>query len=182
MAHPAEVPPEERNAVVAVYDSEDALSGAVRHLEDAGYDTGKLSVLGRGMTEERHVVGFDTRARRTGRWAGWGALWGSVFGALLFVPGVGHVAVGGYLLWLATTGALGAAGGALGGLLSSLGIPPDGIPVYEADLKADKFLVIAHGTEGDVEQARKLLEEGSRPERLEVHHAAGGPFAAASPQ
>ena len=182
MARPAEVPPEERNAVIAVYDSEDALSGAVKHLEDAGYDTAKLSVLGKGLTEERHVVGFDTRARRTGRWTGWGALWGSVFGALLFVPGVGHVAVGGYLLWLATTGALGAAGGALGGMLSSLGVPEDGIPVYEADLKADKFLVIAHGSEVDVEQARKLLQEGSRPERLDVHHAAGAPVPPAWPE
>ena len=52
-----------------------------------------------------------------------------------------------------------------------MGIPKDGIPKYEADLRADRFLVIAHGTKNEVERARELLSQ-TNPERLDVHNAA----------
>jgi pentapeptide repeat protein len=52
-----------------------------------------------------------------------------------FIPGIGHVAIGGYLLFLLASAGLGAAGGAL----SSVGIPKDGVPKYEADLRANRF-------------------------------------------
>ena len=69
-----------------------------------------------------------------------------MFGAFVFVPGIGHVAAGGYLLFMLIAAGLGATGGALGGALTSTGIPKDGIPVYESDLPAELYLVIAHGT------------------------------------
>ncbi len=56
---------------------------------------------------------------------------GWIFGVFVFIPGVGHVAVGGHLLFLLVSAGLGAAGGALGGALTSMGIP-----TYEADLRA----------------------------------------------
>ena len=40
---------------------------------------------------------------------------GWVFGAFIFIPGIGHVAVGGYLLYLLATTGIGAVGGALAG-------------------------------------------------------------------
>lgn len=123
------------------------------------------------MTEERHIIGFETPANHTARWAKWGGLWGWVFGAFFFIPGIGHVAFGGYLLYLLVTTGIGAAGGALGGALSSVGIPKDGIPKYEADLRADRFLVIAHGTPSEVERARELLAQTSH-DRLDHHTAA----------
>jgi Protein of unknown function (DUF1269) len=131
----------------------------------------RISVLGKGMSEERHIVGFDTPGKHTARWAKWGGLWGWLFGAFFFVPGIGHVAVGGYLVYLLAGAAIGAAGGALGGALTSVGIPKDGIPRYEADLRADRFIVIAHGTRNEVERARELLRQ-TNPERLDVHNAA----------
>jgi uncharacterized membrane protein len=156
------------DAVVAVYATEADLATAVRLLEHERYDMSTISVLGKGMSQERHVVGFETAGRRTTRWASWGGLWGWLFGALLFVPGVGHVAVGGYLLFMLTTAGIGAVSGALGGALSSSGIPADGIPVYEADLRAEHFLLIAHGSPGDVARARDLLAR-TRHERLDHH-------------
>ena len=158
------------DAVVAVYDTEDDLTAAIKHLEKSKIDMSSISVLGKGMTEDRHVVGFDTPNKRTARWAAWGGLWGWVFGAFVFIPGVGHVAVGGYLLYLLLAGGLGAASGAVGGALTSVGIPEDGIPVYEADLRADHFLVIAHGAPMDVERVRDLLLETTHS-RLDHHQA-----------
>jgi len=156
------------DAVVAVYATEEDLAGAIRHLEQAHYDMANISVLGKGMSEERHVIGFDTPGTHTARWAKWGGLWGWIFGAFIFVPGVGHVAIGGYLLFMLVSTGLGAAGGALGGALSSVGIPKDGIPRYEADLRADHFLVIAHGTPGEVARARELLGQTTH-QRLDHH-------------
>jgi len=156
------------DAVVAIYSTEADLTTAIKHLEHAHYDMAQISVLGKGMSEERHVIGFETRSTRTTRWAGWGGLWGWVFGALVFVPGIGQVAIGGYLLAMLVGAGIGAAGGALGGALSSVGIPEDGVPVYEADLRADRFLVIAHGTPGDIASARELLGQTVH-DRLDHH-------------
>jgi uncharacterized membrane protein len=158
------------DAVVAVYATEDDLSAAIKHLEQSKFDMTKISVLGKGMTEERHVIGFETPGTHTARWAKWGGLWGWIFGAFIFVPGVGHVAIGGYLLFLVVTGGLGAAGGALAGALTSVGIPKEGIPKYEADLRADHFLVIAHGPPDEVLRARELLGQTTH-ERLDHHEA-----------
>ncbi|MDQ6947892.1 MAG: DUF1269 domain-containing protein [Actinomycetota bacterium] len=156
------------HAVVAVYATEDDLTSAIKHLEHANFDMAHISVLGKGMSEERHVVGFETPSTHTARWAKWGGLWGWLFGAFIFVPGVGHIAIGGYLLFMVISTGLGATGGALWGAMTAVGIPNDGIPKYEADLRADHFLVIAHGDPFEVERARDLLEQTTH-ERLDHH-------------
>jgi uncharacterized membrane protein len=53
--------------------------------------------------------------------------------------------------------AIGAGSGAVAGALTSLGIPKDGVVLYEASLKANKFLLIAHGTADETQRARSLL-------------------------
>lgn len=87
------------------------------------------------------------------------------------VPGVGHVAIGGYLLYVLATAGFGAAGGALAGGFSVVGIPEDGVPMYEADLRADRLLVIALGTTGEVDKAKELLGQ-TRHHQLD-HHTGG---------
>ena len=47
---------------------------------------------------------------------------------------------------------------ALGAGLYSIGIPTDSIVEYETALKADKFLVMAHGTADEVATAKRILE------------------------
>jgi hypothetical protein len=100
-------------------------------------------------------------------------LWGILFGAAFFViPGLGSLVVlgplammiGGALEGAVVTGGL----TALGVGLYILGIPRDSVVKYEAALKSDKFLVIAHGTTGDVAKAKSILESTSR-EDLVVH-------------
>ncbi len=156
------------DAVVAVYEAEQDVTAAVKQLEHESFDMSNISVLGKGMSEERHVIGFETPAKHTARWAKWGGMWGWLFGAFFLVPGVGHVAIGGYLLYVLTGVGLGAASGAFAGALTAVGIPKDGIPRYEADLRADRFLIIAHGTSDEVERARELLGRTSH-DRLDLH-------------
>jgi hypothetical protein len=53
---------EERNAAVAIYaDLRDAEDG-VRALADAGFDMAHLSIIAKGMSTERHVMGFDAES------------------------------------------------------------------------------------------------------------------------
>jgi hypothetical protein len=84
------------------------------------------------------------------------------FGALFIIPGLGPILVAGPLVaWIvgALEGAVVVGGlGALGAGLYSIGIPKDSVVQYEAALKADKFLVLAHGTADDVAHARGILQ------------------------
>lgn len=161
---------QQRNSAVAVYDDLALAEDGVRSLERIGFEMSHLSIIARGMNTERHVIGFDTHTEREGRWARWGGLWGVLFGAFFFIPGVGHVALGGYVLYLIMTGAVGAGAGALSAALSSAGIPDDAVIRYETAIKADKQILIAHGTRGEVDRAREALVE-TGAESVEVHHA-----------
>ena len=124
------------------------------------------------MSKE-NVVGYYNAGDRVKYWGKLGAfcggLWGLLFGsAFLFVPGIGPIAVGGPLVsWI--VGALeGAAvvGGisVVGAALYSLGIPKDSVLKYETSLKANKFLLLVHGTSAEVERAGEILRAGQATE------------------
>jgi hypothetical protein len=155
------------NSVVAVYASHSQAEEAIRALQGAGFDMKKLSIVGKDYKTEEQVVGFYSAGDRMKFWgkrgAFWGGLWGLLFGSALFmIPGFGQVIVLGPLVgWI--VGALGEAalvGGlsALGAGLYSIGIPKDSILKYETAIKADQFVVVAHGTADDVAGARKVLD------------------------
>ena len=57
---------------------------------------------------------------------------------------------------------------ALGAGLVSFGIPKDSVVEYETSLKAGKFLLIAHGTADEVQNARELLQN-SGAEQITEH-------------
>ena len=54
--------------------------------------------------------------------------------------------------------AVGAGTGVVGAALAGIGIPKDSILRYETSLKADKFLLVAHGTPDEVERARGIVQ------------------------
>jgi hypothetical protein len=155
------------NAVIAVFDTHERADEIVKDLQRSGFDMKKLSIVGKGYHSEEQPVGFYTTGERVKFWGGTGALWGGLWGllfsvAFFWVPGIGPLAVGGPLV-VALVGALEGAvvvGGvsALGAALYSLGVPRESIIQYETALKADKFLVIAHGDAAEVERARGIME------------------------
>jgi hypothetical protein len=57
---------------------------------------------------------------------------------------------------------------AIGAAIYSMGVPKDSVIEYEADMKADKFLVMAHGTAEEVARAEAILAP-IKPSRLELH-------------
>ena len=56
----------------------------------------------------------------------------------------------------------------LGACLYSIGIPKDSIVKYEAALKTDQFLLIAHGTAAEVTKAKDIIET-THPAQLTMH-------------
>ncbi|MBM3465037.1 MAG: DUF1269 domain-containing protein [Armatimonadetes bacterium] len=158
----------DNNAVVTVFDSHDAAEAAVKELVTSGFDAKKLSIVGKDYHTEEHVVGFYNTGDRVASWgkfgAFWGGLWGFLFGsALFFVPGVGPILVAGPLVAWIVAGLEGAlvVGGlsALGAALVSIGIPKDSVLQYETEIKASKFLLVAHGTPDEVNKAKDILSQ-----------------------
>ncbi len=166
-----------QNSVVGIYNTHTEAEAAVKELQKSGFDMKMLSVVGKDYHTEENVVGFYNAGDRMKFWgklgAFWGALWAILFGSAFFViPGLGQLVVLGPLVMIIVGALEGAVvtGGltALGAGLYSIGIPKDSILKYETAVKSDKFLVIAHGSAGDVAKAKSILESTSN-EDLVVH-------------
>ena len=169
-----------RQSVVAVLERHSAAQRAVKQFADADFDMQKLSIVGKGYHTEEKIVGFYNARDRVKFWgkrgAFWGGLWGLFFGGIfLTIPVVGHLVILGHLASVVLGAVEGAAvlGGlsALGAALYSLGIPKDTVLEYEQAVKADGYLVLAHGAPAEVEQARRILATAA-PARLDVHEGA----------
>lgn len=157
-----------QNAVIGVFDTHVQAEQVIRRLEANGFPVRQLSIIGKGYHSEERPVGFYTTGDRVKTWgtAGlfWGGLWGLLFGAAIFwVPGVGPIAAAGPFIHLLVSAAEGAAvvGGisALGAALVSLGLPKKDVIKYESLIKADRFLVIAHGDAQEVARAKAQMEQ-----------------------
>lgn len=165
--------------VVAVYNSHTDAEQAVAKLSAASFDIKQVSIIGKDYHTQENVVGYYTTGDRMKSWGGLGAFWGGIWGLLVgagffLIPGVGPVLVAGPFL-AALVGALESAvvvGGlsALTAGMVSLGIPKQSAIKYEADIQADKFVLVVHGTGEQVERARALLA-GTAPVSLEKHEA-----------
>ncbi|NOT41849.1 MAG: hypothetical protein HOP13_15310 [Alphaproteobacteria bacterium] len=88
------------------------------------------------------------------------------------IPVIGPVMVLGHLaamVFAAIEGAVVVGGlSALGAALFSLGIPKDSVIQYEESLKADDFLLVAHGPVEEMKRAKTILET-MKPARLDLH-------------
>jgi hypothetical protein len=165
---PATPAPKHDRSVVGIVKSHAEAEEVIKELQRSGFPMKRLSVIGKGYHSEEHPTGFYTAGDRIRTWGGmgafWGAIWGVLFGAAFFwIPGIGPLAVAGPFVQMFVGGLEGAVlaggAGALGAALVSLGVPQDSIVKYETSLRADNYLIIAHGTPEQVEAARAILEE-----------------------
>lgn len=166
------------DTAIALFDNHSAAEAAVRKLADSGFDIKNLSVVGKGYRTEEKVMGFYNTGDRVKFWgergAFWGGLWGLFFGGMvLTVPVFGSVVVLGYLAATALSALEGAVlvGGAsaLSAALYSIGMPKNSVIDYETVIKADGFLVMAHGTNEEVTRAKAILQAAS-PTRVDHHN------------
>lgn len=163
---------------VAVCKTHTDAEQVIKELQQSGFDLKKLSIVGKDYHEEDKVIGFYNTSDVMKNWgkagAFWGGIWGLIFGAGFFlIPGIGPVVLAGPIVSSLVGGLEGAivVGGlsALGGALFTIGIPKDSVLKYEKELKADKYLVIAHGTKDDIDKARDIMNISNKID-VTVHH------------
>ena len=164
--------------VIAVHDSQVGAEAAVKALGRAGFDMTKLSVIGKGDRTGEHALGFYTLGDRVRTWGVsgglWGVAWGLLLGSAVFVmPPIGILAAAGPItvaLVAALEGAVVVGGvSALCAALAGLGMAQDQAARYEADIVANRFLLIVHGSQEDVARARAVL---AVRHELPIHQAA----------
>jgi uncharacterized membrane protein len=165
------------NSVVAIYNTHFEAEAAVRELQQDGFNMKSLSIVGKDYHTDENVVGYYNSGDRMMYWgkqgAFWGGVWGLLFGSAFFwIPAIGPLLVAGPLVAWIVAALEGAAvvGGlsALGAGLFSIGIPKDSIIQYETALRANKFLVVAHGTSDEVVAAKKVFD-GTTGAVTELH-------------
>ena len=166
-----------QNSVVAIYSTHTEADQAVKELQRGGVDMHKLSIVGKGYHTDEQAVGYYNTGDRMMYWgkvgAFWGGFWGLLFGSAFFmVPGLGPILAAGPVVAWIVAGLEGAvevgALGALGAGLYSIGIPKNSIVKYEAALKTDQFLLIAHGTAAEVSKAKDIIET-THPAQCSLH-------------
>ncbi len=165
------------HAVVAIFADHIGAEAAIRKLTGGGLDMKHFSIIGKGYHTEEKVIGFYNTGDRVKFWgqngAMWGGLWGLFFGGILMtVPMVGPVMVLGHLaamVFAAVEGAVVVGGlSVLGAALFSLGIPKDSVIEYEQALKADGFVIVAHGPVEELARAKTILET-MKPVSLDLY-------------
>lgn len=163
------------NSVVSIFDSHNDAESAIKELQKSGFDMKKLSIMGKDYHTEENIIGYYNMGDRIATWgkygAFWGWIWGVVFGsAFLMIPGVGPVIIGGPILtWIIgalETAILAGGFSALGAALVSFGIPKDSVLRYETAIKANKFMLILHGTVDEVKRAKTLLDQSKATETM----------------
>ena len=167
----------DEKAVIAIYNTHPEAEAAVNELQRASFDVKKLSVVGKGYHTDEQVVGYYNAGDRMRHWgklgALWGGLWGLLFGAAFFwVPGIGPLLVAGPLT-ASIVAALESAvvvGGlsVLGAALYGSGIPKDSVVRYETAIRADKYLLVGHGTDAEIAKAKEILRP-TNPVELNDH-------------
>ena len=156
------------NSPVFIFNTHTAAENAIRTLTRSGFDVKKLSLIGKGYHSEEHAVGFYTSGDRIKAWGTRGAFWGGIWGllfapAVFLLPGIGLLAVAGPIVAMLVGALEGAvvvgSVSALGAALTPSGFSDDQIIEYEGALRADKYVLMVHGTADEVADARELLAE-----------------------
>jgi len=171
-------------SAIAIFADHVTADAAIKKLVASGFKMKDLSIVGKAFHSDEKAVGFYNIGERVTFWgtrgALWGGLWGLFFGGVfLSVPVIGGVVALGVVATMiigAIEGAVVTGGvGALAAALYSMGIPKDSVVQYEAAIKADGFLVMAHGTAEDVARAKAILETTSAAS-IDIHQGSAEPM------
>jgi len=155
-----------QNATVAVFDSHRQVQESVQRLRQSGFDLGKLSVVAMDRRAGEQVAahyGARGQAKCWGEFGPfWTGMWASLSGwACFFIPGAGPILVagplGGWMVGVLENQPMFGGLSALGAALYGLGIPKDAVLRYEAAVRMEKLLIVAHGLVDEVWMAREIL-------------------------
>lgn len=153
------------NAVAGIFDNSIAADRSVSELLSEGFSNSDISLLMTEATRDKLFSSTDDEAERVAKGGLAGAAIGGTLGALLagltavgviFLPGVGLLAVGPVVAALSGAG-VGATVGGLSGALISSGFAADEANRFEEELKRGKAVVIVHTTDENKAAVAKAI-------------------------
>lgn len=152
--------------MVSVFESAERAQEAIDKLERSGFDTFKLSLIGKEEPSAVRQMGVAVVGGRARVWGQRGALWERLAEratavALTWVPFIGYtvavgpaacVFAGGHSQALANTQV-----STLARMLTLAGMSPGEVRTYEAAVRGGQILLLLHGSTADAARARHLL-------------------------
>lgn len=163
------------NSAIGIYEDHDAALEAVAKLNDRGYPVSQLSIMGLTETEVldnemRVTQKSPVKVAGLGTGVALGTTVGILTGVGLFaIPGLGVLFGAGALVGAIAGFDFGLIGGGIASVLASVGVKDEIAEKYDRLLKAGKYLVIAHGTKEEVENAKKHLHEHSTHSEVNLY-------------
>ena len=175
-------------ATIGVYENQAKAIAAIKELKAAGYPESQISILTHsksdhhpsdpGESEDGDGVDSDDvyeepmRIAATG--VGIGAVVGPVLGALagvglLAIPGLGVLVGAGALAGAIAGLDVGIIGGGIISALAIARVNKHHEDLYQEHLQEGRYLVVAHGTEDEIEQAREILGSHDGHIQLDTH-------------
>ena len=162
-------------AAVGVYDSHTKAVEAITKLKDSGYSISHISILGKAYTElvdnEEHITP-KSPVKVAGVEAGTalGVALGVLTGVGLFaIPGFGFLYGAGAWVGAIAGFDFGLIGGGVVSVFTSFGVENDMALKYKKDLDDGKYLLIAQGTDEEINKAHKILSEHDAHSQLQLH-------------
>ncbi|AWM14906.1 hypothetical protein NHF50_14000 [Flavobacterium sp. NRK F10] len=147
--------------LVAVYETHKKALQAVDQLKNNGFDTEKVSILGKADLINNHVH-IKTNDTAEAAEVSLGVIAGTTLGILtgigvFTIPGLGFLYGAGALVGGIAGADLGAFGSSIIAILTFAGVEKHNAKKYEDHLNECKFLLFVRGDQSDIDTAEKIL-------------------------
>jgi len=160
---------------IGVYENHEKALAAAKELKDGGYPVKHLSIIGKAETEGVDEQGNPTEhyPLKLGGAAATTAL-GTTLGILtgvgLFaIPGIGFLYGAGALVGAIAGFDFGLIGGGIASVLMNTGVNEQAANKYHTELEGGKYLLVAQGSEDEVQKAKDILHAHGTHHILEMH-------------
>jgi len=162
-------------SAIGVYESHDKAIAALKALENAGYSTQKISLIGQADLNKDHLHIKNSQTPEAAE-VGVGVVAGSVIGILtgigvFAIPGLGFLFGAGALVGAIAGLNLGLIGGGVVAILTSIGVDSATAAKYEQQLREGKFMVVVQGSEDEVKRAQDILNTHGTHIDLDEHYS-----------
>jgi len=159
---------------IGVYNTHAEAVNALKELQNAGYPTKNVSILGKVNEEDVNRDSFTSNEKVAGAEVGSTVLLGSTLGILtgigvFAIPGFGFLYGAGALIGAIAGFDIGLLGGGVISALTLSGVKDDHSKEYETAIKSGKFLLIAQGSEEEVNRAKDILHSHGTHSTLAAH-------------
>ena len=167
-----------QDTLIAAFSEYQEADAVVEKIIAGGFNLKNFSLVGRGYPSRGQLIHFYKTVDRMKFWGRKGAFWGSLAGFLLgqlFLNGMltlpqRSLIIINLLAWMLIGSLIIGGGVALVAALFRLRIPKDNLIKHLSDVKADDFLLVAHGSAEEMERAKAIILS-THPTQLHIYHA-----------